>query len=182
MRKTLTLWFVMLAVLVAGAVVARADTVTQGDPFLSHSWSQAFYSWTSPGVSNSPWTSLDFYITGNTFANPGVSAISGGWTGFYSSTHAHIGGAAVAPNVNIFYTLTFAGNPGSPSPFSVYFLQYDGDKLLLDESSVGTWNGGWSWAALPQGYTPPVPEPTSLLLFGSGLVGAAGAIRRKLQG
>ncbi len=178
MRKTL--WVVVLAVLLAGLVSsARADVLSVGDPSLNHSWSQGFYAWTT----TSPWDSMQFFIVGNTFSAPGVSGLNNGWTGAFSSTSAYASGATLPTGAQEYFTLTFSGTPSSPASFYVDFLQYYGTTLLLNGESVrGTWNGSsWNFVALPNDYKP-IPEPASLLLFGSGLIGAAGALRRRLLG
>ncbi len=56
--------------------------------------------------------------------------------------------------------------------------------FVLHDVPVGVTVGNviFSFGTTPGDNVPAVPEPSSLLLFGSGLIGAAGIIRRKLRG
>jgi hypothetical protein len=83
-------------------------------------------------------------------------------------------------------TVYYAGNPdfpavltvenfdqnlyGSGTDYDPYFFVQSGDPAVY---APGTYGGTYDIY--------PTPEPTSLLLFGTGIVGLAGALRRKLR-
>ncbi len=60
----------------------------------------------------------------------------------------------------------------------IYWDQNNGPSLAF-ENSVGA-IGSESFTLSGSGSGPPIPEPTSLLLFVSGVVGVAGVLRRRL--
>jgi hypothetical protein len=83
---------------------------------------------------------------------------------------------------NLGYALGFPGGPGGtvcsatnscPTPFGNDAGAYIPKTGLLDQMNTGSLELTSS--------TSPVPEPSSMLLFGTGILGAVGMIRRKLM-
>jgi hypothetical protein len=107
---------------------------------------------------------------------------------------------------NMFDIMDFASGSGTFSQVlglpinnqEHFLLEYNPTNLTLDvvqgpDTNIGdeassirassiTWgsNNGMSQGASNNGTPAPTPEPSSILLFGSGILGLAGVLRRKL--
>jgi len=97
-----------------------------------------------------------------------------GFTSFMISTNA--AGQIIAWNIlldapTVAYIQTYNG-PGTP------FDETWDAPLYANYASVEYASGSPGWTSS----APPVPEPGSLVLLGTGLIGLAGSLRRKLLG
>ncbi len=169
-----------VALILIYAPVAKADTFVVYPP-----------GWYENGVG--PFNQLAmFMITPGLTFSPG-----GGFFALSSYWSAYTGGVinpGYAYALGAYVTLedfNFAVVGASlPADFSFYFFALDG-ATVVDSGIVTIYtngNGGmdhFTWTPLdPDTYntmdTSAVPEPMTLLLFGSGLMGIGGLVRRKL--
>lgn len=99
-------------------------------------------------------------IPGSSVTQVFIAGVSGTGSFLISSTATF--GQSASGNINIDYAL-FSQNPNDPN--------FDPGSFL----SAGTLSAGASVSIAPA-----VPEPSSLMLMGSGLAGLVGVIRKKL--
>jgi hypothetical protein len=121
------------------------------------------------------------YVYQTTFSlaglDPATAQLSGLWSADNSACMSLNGGACVNPIVNQFGTLTaFSLTSGFKSGLNTLDFQ-----VFNAGSTSGEFDPTGLLVSI-NGTASPSPEPSSLLLLGSGLLGLAGVARRKLMG
>jgi hypothetical protein len=162
-----------LSLLVVGVQASRADSIALTSESAGVFGYGVILSPGSPGVSV---VNGDTILFTGLFGVTGASAAPGiGFTATFTSTTAtftETGGGATTPS-----------NPsGSPVEIADLFLIDSADTTVGTISytaitAQGTLSGTAQGPVTPT--APSVPEPSTMVLAGSGLLGLAGAVRRK---
>jgi len=153
----------VIAICLLASCPLLADLSEVGPITLGNSWTQAFI--VNNSGTNQSWDRVEFYM----YSPPGFESIgplsdaswsaqSVGW-GFVLAT-------GPLRTTDLVLALTFNDKPG---PMQFVALQYQGGTLLRGETTLVTYNGGWSFQAAPD-FGVAAPETGTLVLVGGSLV------------
>ena len=169
----------ILAVVFGLCALLAAGPVTVGAPGASGTdWSQEFCT-CNGGV---PFTEIQVFIetSGVDFAGPftGAPSFPTGWTSTQvNPQYDVIAGPVANSDFNLYGGFTSAKSV----PFTIDFDAWNGTTFETNESGSLSWNGSvWTSGSLVQqpGQENTTPEPATLLLFATGILGLGLVVRR----
>lgn len=166
--KAGSLLTIALVVLCLGGSALADNFTPYGDPVITGSWVQGFNDQNATAFNN-----IEIVMTaGGPLESPGITNFSNpGWSVLFGATDTTASGPLTN---NLTFYVHFLSGIASPLTFNFFAYQ---DTTLL-EYATADWTGH-AWV-ITEHAPASLPEPTSLMLFGSGLIGVAGVIRRKL--
>jgi len=119
---------------------------------------------------SSPWTSADFHATPITTGGPSLGVFD------YYFDNPGPGGSAMNPG-----PLVFTVNLASGISDNSFVTSTGSGGGFFFVADIMDSKGGTGLSGINTPGTPTVPEPSTYVLLGTGLVGLAGAIRRKVR-
>lgn len=176
----------LLVALLSLLWVGSADAIIDfGDPIESGSWGQRFYG--DVGNDRYEFFRVD-WISGSFFSTSGLHGresvmhnFTHDWSaGWSHATSASAYGPTPTDGNDVYFDIYFEDPKSNPTSF--YFHAYDASDNIVDEATA-SWSGSsWSFISSadwhpPQPRMDPIPEPTTLLLLGLGMVSMF-AVRR----
>ena len=168
-----------LSAVFALAVLVMSDRASRADSILLTSSGSGVYGY---GIQLSPGSPGLVAATGDSLTITGLFGVTG------ASAAPGIGFTATFTPTSATFTETGSGigtpsNPGStPAILPDFFFLVSADTTIGDVSYVAVTSNQGVLTGTAQGPVTPapaIPEPSSLILAGSGLLGLAGAARRK---
>jgi len=168
-----------------GDLFINTDADNDWDYFVDlTNWTTAGKDNPDPGAGNYNIYQINLFL-GNKNNNPGYILLgtdySNGWSGYQIRDRHPVAYGGDLP-ANAFGQVGFSGWDNSPASEYIFnFASLNGGGLTLGESFITGWTVNCANDVIYEKMNVPAPEPATMFLLGSGLIGMAGFVRSRFK-